>query len=177
MKKLTALALCGALAGFLVVLQGCNNAAQNSVAVETTPAPIEQTRTIYVPQGEKLVAKPTPRKAIDTQVKLGGDAAPVVQEVISAAPDYFPKNAKILSVKREGDIVIMDVDKNFANDQWWSSAGSSGAGISMSAVTLTAAGEDKTPVKLIVEGKEVPTLGEMDISEAQAPSTELLEKK
>lgn len=177
MKTLNALAVCGALAGFSLVLSGCTNSAQNTVSAEITPAPVPQTSTIYVPQGEVLVAKPAPRKAIDTQVKLGGNAAPVLQEIISAAPDYFPKNAKINNVKRDGDVVIVDVDKNFANDQWWSSAGSTGAGVSFYAIINTASGEEKTPVKLTVEGKEVPTLGELDVSGKIEPDAQWMAKK
>jgi len=161
----------------LLILAGCNR--ETPVVENPTPAvKVELTKTIYIPgKDDKLHAKAPSFKAVETQTRLMGNAAPVLQEIIQAAPQYFPKGAKVNDFKSDEEKVTIDLNKAFTQGDFWSKNGEKTTEVAVYSLVNSASGESKKPVEITIEGKAGTTLGEMDISGKIEPSTELVAKK
>jgi uncharacterized phage protein gp47/JayE len=161
----------------LLMLVGCNS---ETPVVEnpTASAKIELTETIYVPgKDDKLHPKSASFKAIETQTRMMGNAAPVLQEIIQAAPEYFPKGTKVNDFKSDEKQITIDLNAAFAQNDFWSKNGEKTTEVAIYSLVNSASGKSKKPVEITIEGKPASTLGEFDIAGAIEPSSEIVAEK
>ena len=137
---------------------------------------------IYVPGKDDLLHETkVSRMAIDSQIKSGDRAAPGLQEIIEKAPAFFPKGAKINSTTQTAKGLTVDLNKAFANDEFWHGKGEKTTELAVYALVNSAAkttGADGTstpqPVTLTIEKKPAQTLGEFDVDGAIKPEMRLV---
>jgi len=114
-----------------------------------------------------------PREAGAAREKLATQA---VQALMQAAPDIFPPGTALQSISVASGVASLNFSSAFAKPDFWQ--GSALTRATMDALAMTVAGTgsqiagDKSEgVRILVEGKPLPTLGEMDLSTPYTPST------
>lgn len=151
-------------------LAGCTPKGGGQPTVTT--APISYLDQIYVPgKDDKLHKHPVSHNAVDTQIKAGGNPTPALDEVIRAAPQYYPPEARVKGFKSDEKQFTVDLNAAFANQKFWSK-GEQVTELAVYALVNSAAQVDKAgkkPVQLTVEGKPLSTLGEFDATDAIDP--------
>ena len=141
--------------------------------------------TIYVPgKNDLLHPEKVSRLAIDSQLKSGDRAAPGLQEIIEKAPRYYPKGAKINSTTQTEKGMTVDLNKAFANNDFWRTKGEKMTELAVYALVNSAAKTtgaqgttDPKPVMFTIEKKPAETLGEFGIDGEIEPETRLIAPK
>jgi hypothetical protein len=153
-----------------ILLASCSP--REDQVAQNTPAPIKVIDTIMVPGADdKLHAKKVSRLAQDTQLKSGGNPAPALDEIIKLAPQWFPKGARVKDVKDDGSVVTLLLSPEFGDAKHWQK-GESITELAVYALVNTLA-KDGKKVALTLEGKPIPSLGELDTAEAFEADTAL----
>lgn len=141
--------------------------------------------TIYVPGKDDLLhEQKVSRMAIDSQLKSGDRAAPGLQEIIEKAPQYYPKNAKINSTTQTAKGMTVDLNKAFANNDFWRTKGEKMTELAVYALVNSAAKttgaqgtSDPKPVTFTIEKKPSDMLGEFGIDGEIEPEMRLVARK
>jgi anaerobic glycerol-3-phosphate dehydrogenase len=111
----------------------------------------------------------TATHALSALFKKAGDVFPSGTEVVQVVP--------VTDTSEPKDVIKVELNRNFENAQHWSK-GDSFALLATTAIANTVAAnqnEIKDPkVQILVEGKPVETLGELDISEPIGPDKSLV---
>jgi len=146
-----------------IFLASCRPAPDD--VAQNTPAPIKVIDTIMVPgSDDKLHARKVSRLAQDTQLKSGGNPAPALDEIIKLAPQWFPKGTRIEDVKDTGGVVTLLLSPEFGDAKHWQK-GETTTELAVYALVNTLA-KDGKKVALTLEGKPIPSLGELATAEA-----------
>jgi hypothetical protein len=141
-------------------LASCTPKTGDPVATAAPPKVID---TIFVPGADdKLHTKKVSNNALDTQLKGGGVPTPALEEIIKAAPKWFPKGARVEDVKESGDTVTLLLSPEFGDQKHWQK-GEKITELAVYSLVNTLA-KDGKKVALTIEGKPVSTLGEFDAS-------------
>ncbi len=156
-----------------------DNSATNS-AVE-----FASLETIYVPGKDDLLhEEKVSRMAIDSQLKSGDRAAPGLQEIIEKAPDHFPKDAKINSTTQTEKGMTVDLNKAFANDEFWRTKGEKMTELAVYALVNSAAKvtgaqgvTEPKPVMFTIDKKPTQNMGEFDVDGEIEPEMRLVAPK
>lgn len=148
-------------------------------AGSTTPLTVKAgTLTqVFVPgENEKLTVHKLSPKSLEAQNKSGNMTA-ALQEVVMAAPQYFPKGTKVNTAKVTGDKVVVDLTQPFADGQFWSQNGEKTTELAVySLVNSAAQAANIKGVELTVGGKPISSLGEFDTAGPIEPEAELMGK-
>lgn len=148
---------------------GCNRENSDTTAL-ATPAPPRLTlvETIYLPDdNDTLQPRSVSRQAIDSQLR-SGNLAPGLQEILTAAPAYFPPGAKINSATVQEKQVAVDLNAAFATPDFWMKKGEKTTELAVYAL-VNSASQNGLPVLLTIEKKPLETLGEFDASDPIIP--------
>ncbi len=146
-----------------LALSACN--AKPTPVAPSTPAPLQVIDTIMVPGADdKLHARKVSRLALDTQLKSGGNPAPALGEIIKLAPQWFPKGTRVEDVKENSGVVTVLLSPEFGDAKHWQ-RGESMTELAVYSLVNTLAKGDKK-VALTLEGKPIPSLGELATGEA-----------
>ncbi len=157
-------------------------------ATDTNAAPtvkFSSLETIYVPGKDDLLHETkVSRMAMDSQLKSGDPAAPGLQEIIEKSPLYFPKGAKINSTTQTDKGMNVDLNKDFADDEFWRSKGEKTTELAVYALVNSAAKttgaqgtSEPQPVTFTIEKKPAETLGEFAVDGAIEPQMRLVAPK
>ena len=141
--------------------------------------------TIYVPgKDDMLHETKVSRMAMDSQLKSGDPAAPGLQEIIEKSPLYFPKDAKINSTTQTAKGMNVDLNKAFANDEFWHTKGEKTTELAMYAIINSAAKTTSAqgtsapqPVTFTVEKKPAELMGDFSIDGTNEPQMRLVAPK
>ncbi len=170
-----------------VIPNAANAVEPASDANAAPPSAVEfaSLETIYVPgKNDLLHEEKVSRKAIDSQLKSGDRAAPGLQEIIEKAPDYYPKDAKINSTTQTEKGMTVDLNKAFANDEFWRTKGEKTTELAVYALVNSAAKTTGTqgatepkPVTFTIEKKPAKNMGEFDVDGEIEPEMRLVALK
>ena len=145
---------------------------QPGTVTTPTPAPPKVIDTIMVPGADdKLHSRKVSRLALDTQLKSGGNPAPALDEIIKLAPQWFPKGARVEDVKDNGGVITLLLSPEFGDAKHWQK-GESLTELAVYALVNTLA-KDGKKVALTLEGKPIPSLGELATAEALEAAPDL----
>ncbi len=141
--------------------------------------------TIYVPGKDDLLHETkVSRMAMDSQLKSGDPAAPGLQEIIEKSPLYFPKGAKINSTTQTDKGMNVDLNKTFADDEFWRGKGEKTTELAVYALVNSAAkttsaqgASEPQSVTFTIEKKPAETLGEFAVDGAIEPQMRLVAPK
>lgn len=129
------------------------------------PALIE---TIYVPgPDDKLHPKQVSFKSIEVP-------ASALQEIVSSAPKWFPKGAKVNNIIEGNKQITVDINKTFGEQSFWGERGEKTTELVVYALVNSASAKSKKPVQLTIEGQPVGSLGDFDASDAIEPRPDII---
>jgi len=150
---------------------------------EETPKPPpsgkqEYSFTLFVPNDAGDLVKRQSKDEIvlpaDPQQARAAQAKHVVAELMKAAPDDFPKGARLLKTSAEGPTVKLDFNDAFTAQSFWQGATRTTVTIYALVNTVVASTPETKNVQFLVNGKPVEVLGEMDAAEPFQRKDELV---
>lgn len=102
-------------------------------------------------------------------------SAQAVQALMQAAPDIFPPGTTLQSVSMDGSSATLNFNSAFAKPGFWQGSALTKATLDALAMTVAATknqvpGDNTSGVRIEIDGKPLPTLGEMDLSQPYTPS-------
>lgn len=136
---------------------------------------------IFVPddQGEMKKRTLAPRGDIPSEPRAARENLSVqaIRSLMQAAPDIFPPDTKLKSVSMDDAAATLDFNAAMSKPDFWQGSALTRATLDSLAMTVAATkaqipGDKGEGVRLSVEGKPLPALGEMDLSQPYTPSAE-----
>lgn len=151
------------------------------VAAVATPIPSPSRRqfsvsaTAYIPAAGALAERKVAREVVAAQSKLFGNRAPLLNEVIRLAPAYFPPAAHVLPTPQNaGSGAVINLSSAFANPKFWRDRSRRDTKLAFHALARNVAFQNEPkgaplPVRFLVEGKRVTTIGSFDANQPLQP--------
>jgi hypothetical protein len=168
--------------------QPADNAVDNSVGNAATNAAIKEgrlfERTVFVPDDDgylrkRIIIAQYPGPTTDWPHFYGRMSAHLVQLMLRDYPENFPEGTKILEegvVK--GDVVTLNFNRAFEQPEFWQ--GSTRTLNTIYSIVNTVShygarpGKETPSVRLLVEGKPVESLGEIEADKPFKPDMSLV---
>ena len=128
----------------------------------------EMKKRTLAPKGD------TPSEPRAAREKLSAQA---VGALMQAAPDIFPPGTELKSVSMDGKVATLDFNVALSKPDFWQGSALTRSALDSLAMTVAATknqipGDSSEGVRLTVEGKPLPALGEMDLSQPYTPSAQ-----
>lgn len=148
-----------------------------------TQAAVPTTVEVFVPDADGRLQRRKVRIKAAAEPSMTQRARLAAQHLLSHAAGNFPPGTRLMDfagtgspIRQRGGVVEVNFNQAFLNNEFWQGETRVQAGVYAIVNTLATAEGKQSKVQLLVEGKPLDVIGEMDVHDPIAPDLSLVAK-